>query len=65
MPYRWRMEKKNGTLRENKNMKKKGRPLKKAKKQSDTMLEKDAELLKAKKTYQRARNVSCLETRDA
>lgn len=49
MLYRWRMEKKNGTLRENKNMKKKGQPPKKAKKRSDPMVEKDAELLKARK----------------
>jgi transposase len=49
MLYRWRMEKKNGTLRENKNMKKKGPPTKKAKKPIDPMLEKDAELLKARK----------------
>jgi len=49
MLYRLRMEKKNGTLSENKNMKKKGQPPKKAKKRSDPMVEKDAELLKAKK----------------
>lgn len=49
MLYRWRMEKKNGTLRENKNMKKTGKPPKKAKKHSDPMVEKEAELLKAKK----------------
>jgi transposase len=49
MLYRWRMEKKNGTLRENKNMKKKAPPAKKAKKTIDPMLEKDAELLKARK----------------
>lgn len=49
MLYRWRMEKKNGTLHENKNMKKKGQPPKKAKKRSDPMIEKEAELLKARK----------------
>jgi len=49
MLYRWRMEKRNGALRENKNMKKKGQPPTKAKKRSDPMVEKDAELLKARK----------------
>lgn len=49
MLYRWRMEKKNGTLRENKDMKKKSPPPKKAKTKPDPMIEKDAELLKASK----------------
>jgi len=49
MLYRWRMEKNKGTLRENKTMKKKAYPLKKAKTRSDPMVEKEAELLKAKK----------------
>jgi len=49
MLYRWRMEKKNGTLRENKPMKKKAKPSGKAKPQPDPMVEKQAELLKANK----------------
>lgn len=49
MLYRWRMEKKNGTLRQNKQMKKKTPPPQKAKKSPDPMVEKDAELLKASK----------------
>jgi transposase len=49
MLYRWRMEKKNGTLRENKQMKKTDRPPKKATKYPDPMVEKEAALLKATK----------------
>ena len=49
MLYRWRIEKKNGTLRENMTMKKTGKTPQKPKKQSNPMIEKDAELLKAKK----------------
>ncbi|ALP51918.1 hypothetical protein Tel_17110 (plasmid) [Candidatus Tenderia electrophaga] len=49
MLYRWRMEKKNGTLRENKQMKKKAKPSRKAKPQPDPMVERQAELLKANK----------------
>jgi transposase len=49
MLYRWRMEKKNGTLRENKHMKKKTKPPKMVRKRPDPMIEKDAELLKANK----------------
>jgi transposase len=49
MLYRWRMEKKNGTLRENKHMKKKTKPPKRVRKRPDPMIEKDAELLKANK----------------
>jgi transposase len=43
------MEKKNGTLRENKHMKRKKSPTKKVRKQPDPLVEKDAELLKANK----------------
>jgi transposase len=49
MLYRWRMEKKNGTLRENKTMNKKVQPPKKTGKQAATLQTKDAELLKANK----------------
>lgn len=49
MLYRWRMEKNNGTLHENKHMKKTDRPPKKVKKCADPMLAKEAELLKANK----------------
>lgn len=49
MLYRWRMEKKNGTLRENKQMKKTASPQKKEKKRADPIVEKDAKLLKANK----------------
>lgn len=49
MLYRWRMEKKDGTLHKNKHMKKAERPLRKAKSRADPMVEKDAKLLKANK----------------
>ena len=48
MLYRWRMEKKNGTLCENRHMKKKIPPKKKTTR-SDPVLVKEAELLKANK----------------
>jgi len=49
MLYRWRLEKKNGTLRENMNMKKKAPLPQKAKKSPDPAVRKEAELLKANK----------------
>jgi len=49
MLYRWRMEKKNGTLRENKTMNKKAQPTKKSEKQESALQTKEAELLKANK----------------
>lgn len=49
MLYRWRMEKKDGTLYENKHMKKTDRPPRKAKSRADPMVAKDAKLLKANK----------------
>lgn len=49
MLYRWRMEKKNGALHENKVMKKTDRPPKKSRKRPDLMVGKEAELLKANK----------------
>lgn len=49
MLYRWRMEKKNGTLRDGYPMKKKPAQTCKAKQQSTAMLETEAELLKAQK----------------
>ena len=49
MLYRWRMEYKNGTLCENKHMKKKITPLKKAKKRTDPAKAKEDELNKALK----------------
>jgi transposase len=49
MLYRWRMEKKNGTLHENKTMNKKAQPSKTNDKQAAALQTKDAELLKANK----------------
>ena len=49
MLYRWRMEYKNGTLCENKHMKKKIAPLKKAKNRTDPAKAKEDELNKALK----------------
>lgn len=49
MLYRWCMEKRNGTLRENKQMKKKSPEIKKAPKRTDLLIEKEAELLKAQR----------------
>lgn len=49
MLYRWRMEKKDGTLHENKHMKKTDRPPRKTKSRADPMVAKDAKLLKANK----------------
>ncbi len=49
MLYRWRMELKNGTLRENKHMKKTNAPPKKVKKRADPTKAKDDELLAAKR----------------
>ncbi len=50
MLYRWRMELKNGTLRENKHMKEdEPEKPKKAKKRADPIKAKDDELIKAKK----------------
>lgn len=50
MLYRWRMEKKNGTLRENKHMKRRAPPPKKsAKKRADPAKAKDDALIKANK----------------
>ena len=49
MLYRWCMEKRNGTLRENKQMKKKSPEAKKAAKRVDPLIEKEAELLKAQR----------------
>ena len=49
MLYRWRMEKKNGTLRDGYPMKKKALSIPKATQQSKSNLETEAELLKAQK----------------
>lgn len=49
MLYRWRMEKKNGTLKENKHMKRAEPPPKKKKKRTDPAKAKDDELIKANK----------------
>ena len=49
MLYRWRMELKNGTLRENKHMKKSTAPPKKVKKRTDPVKAKEDELIKANK----------------
>ena len=49
MLYRWRMEKKNGTLRDGYPMKKKALSIPKATHQSKSNLETEAELLKAQK----------------
>jgi transposase len=49
MLYRWRMEKKNGDLRENRSMRKRNPSEKLVKNSPDPLLEKEAELLKAKK----------------
>jgi transposase len=49
MLYRWRMEKKNGTLRENKTMNNKAQPSHKNGQQAAALQTKDAELLKANK----------------
>ena len=49
MLYRWRMEKKNGTLKENKHMKRSEPPPKKKKKRTDPAKAKDDELIKANK----------------
>ena len=49
MLYRWCMEKRNGTLRENRQMKKKSPEAKKAAKRVDPLIEKEAELLKAQR----------------
>jgi transposase len=49
MLYRWRMEKRNGTLRENKTMSKKSPPSKKHNEQTVALQTKEAELLKANK----------------
>ena len=49
MLYRWCMEKRNGTLRENRQMKKKSPETKKAAKRVDPLIEKEAELLKAQR----------------
>lgn len=49
MLYRWRMEKKNGTLKENKHMKRANPPPKKKKKRTDPAKAKDDELIKANK----------------
>ena len=49
MLYRWCMEKRNGTLRENNQMKKKPPETKKTAKRVDPLIEKEAELLKAQR----------------
>lgn len=49
MLYRWRMELKNGTLRENKHMKKSAAPPKKATRRTDPTKAKEDELIKANK----------------
>ena len=49
MLYRWRMEKKKGILRENRQMKKKSPEIKRAPKRPDPIVAKEAELLKAQK----------------
>ena len=49
MLYRWRMEKKNGTLQENKHMKRVEPPPKKKIKRTDPAKAKDDELIKANK----------------
>ena len=49
MLYRWRMEKKNGTLQENKHMKRTEPPPKKKIKRTDPAQAKDDELIKANK----------------
>jgi transposase len=49
MLYRWRMEKKNGTLKENKHMKRAEPPPKKKKQRTDPAKAKDDELIKANK----------------
>lgn len=49
MLYRWRMEKKNGTLRDGHGMKKKSFPGSTQKNPPNPLLEKEAELLKAQK----------------
>jgi transposase len=49
MLYRWRMEKKNGTLQENKHMKQAEPPPKKKIKRTDPAKAKDDELIKATK----------------
>ena len=49
MLYRWRMEKKNGTLQENKHMKRAEPPPKKKIKRTDPAKAKDDELIKANK----------------
>ncbi len=49
MLYRWRMEKKNGTLRDGYPMKKTSTQAPKAKQQPNAKIEAEAELLKAKK----------------
>ena len=49
MLYRWRMEKKNGTLSENKHMKRSEPPPKKKKIRTDPAKAKDDELIKANK----------------
>jgi len=49
MLYRWRMEKKDGTLHENKHMKKADPPPKKTRQRTDPAKAKDDELIKASK----------------
>jgi transposase len=49
MLYRWRMEQKNGTLRESKRMKKAEPPPKKTRLRTDPAQAKDDELIKARK----------------
>ncbi|WP_321528535.1 transposase [Sedimenticola selenatireducens] len=49
MLYRWRMEYKNGELRENKHMKSKKVSPKRQEKRTDPLVEKEAELAKANK----------------
>ena len=49
MLYRWRMEQNNGTLTENKHMKRADPPPKKARKRADPAKAKDDELIKANK----------------
>lgn len=49
MLYRWRMEKKNGNLRDGHHMRTKEPPKIKTKSQSNPLVEKDAQLLKAQK----------------
>ena len=52
MLYRWRMEQKNGTLKENKHMKRADPPPKKTRKRADPAKAKDDELIKANKRIQ-------------